>query len=261
MTVPDFVTISVESDGRQASLTLNRPHKLNALSAQKQQEIIEAAYWFNEQPDLKVVVVSGAGGTFSGGVDLSVLIDMPADEDEARELADLGRRMADAVEDIDAVTVASIRGHCVGGGVVLAAACDIRLAAADTYFAIPETAIGIPLAWGGIQRLVRELGPALTRELVMTCRPFSAEEARAAGFLNRVVSSDDLDDSVEEMVNELLRRSQHTLHVTKRAVREATRSLVDTEASKGDAAALVASRSDEESMQKALEYFARVRKE
>ena len=88
--------------------------------------------------------------------------------------------MAEAMENLSAVSVASIRGHCVGGGVVLAATCDLRIAASDARFSIPEIDLGIPLAWGGIPRLVREVGPALTKELVMTCRPFGADEARAA---------------------------------------------------------------------------------
>src|SRR5690606_19166115 len=105
----------------------------------------------------------------------------PADP---REAADAGRRAADALEAMRPVTVARIHGHCVGGAVVLAAACDLRVAAASTRFAIPEVDLGIPLAWGGIPRLVREIGPALTKELVMTCRPFGADEAKAAGLLN-----------------------------------------------------------------------------
>jgi enoyl-CoA hydratase/carnithine racemase len=256
---PAFETIVARIDGPRGWLTLNRPEKLNALSLQKQQEIIDASAWFNEQPDLKVVVASGAGGTFSGGVDLSVLMDMPADAGEARAAADLGRRMADAVEDIHAVTVAAIEGHCVGGGVVLASAIDLRIAADDTYFSIPETAIGIPLLWGGITRLVREIGPVLTRELVLTCRPFSAAEALEAGFLNRVVAAEALDDAVEETVAVLLERSRYTLHATKMVVREATRSMADTELGKGDAARGLGALGDEESQAVAAKYFERFR--
>ena len=68
-----------------------------------------------------------------------------------------------------ALTIARIQGWCVGGGLVLAAACDLRLAADTARFSIPEVDLGIPLAWGGIPRLVREIGPALTKELVLTC--------------------------------------------------------------------------------------------
>jgi enoyl-CoA hydratase/carnithine racemase len=184
-------------------------------------------------------------------------MDLAADTKDARDHADLGRRMADAVEEIDAVTVAAIRGHCVGGGVVLASATDLRIAAADTYFSIPETAIGIPLLWGGIPRLVREIGPALTRDLVLTCRPFSADEALEAGFVNKVVEPAELDAAVEETVATLMERSRYTLRVTKQVVREATRSLADTELGKGDAERGLAAFQDEESLAVAAEYLAR----
>ena len=104
-----------------------------------------------------------------------------------REVGDLGRIMAEAVTDMRALTVVGVHGRCVGGGVVLAAACDLRVAADDAVFSIPEVELGIPLAWAGIPRLVREIGPALTKELVLTCRPFSPAEAAAFGFVNRVV--------------------------------------------------------------------------
>ena len=83
-----------------------------------------------------------------------------------------------------------MHGWCVGGGLVLAAVCDLRVAGRSARFSIPEVELGIPLAWGGIPRLVREIGPALTKELVMTCREFGPDEAKAAGFLNRVVDDD-----------------------------------------------------------------------
>ena len=101
---------------------------------------------------------------------------------ERREIGQLGLRMADAIESMRAVTIAQVHGYAVGGGVVLVAACDLRVAADDAVFSIPEIELGIPLAWGGIPRLVREIGPALTKELVMTCRRFTPAEAKAAGL-------------------------------------------------------------------------------
>ena len=117
-----------------------------------------------------------------------------------RDDADSGWRMARAMDELRAVTVAKVQGWCVGGGLVLAGVCDLRVAARSARFSIPEVELGIPLAWGGIPRLVREIGPALTKELVMTCREFGPDEAKAAGFLNRVVDDDALDATVDELV-------------------------------------------------------------
>ena len=124
----------------------------------------------------------GNGRAFTAGADLAAFTDGGGVD---RAGTDAGRVMAEAITAMQAVTVAAIHGHCVGGGVVLAATCDLRVAAEDVRFVIPEVDLGIPLAWGGIPRLVREVGPAATRDLVMTCRPFGAAEAQALGFVNR----------------------------------------------------------------------------
>ena len=121
-----------------------------------------------------------------------------------------------------AITVAHVQGHCVGGGVVLAAACDLRVAGDSAGSRFPRVALGVPLTWGGIPRLVHELGPAMTKELVLTCRPFDAAEAKAVGFVNRVVPDDELDAEVDSLVAVLESRSAFTLEATKRHV--ATRS-------------------------------------
>jgi enoyl-CoA hydratase/carnithine racemase len=167
--------------------------------------------------------------------------------------------MAEAIEAIRAVTVARLHGHCVGGGVVLASACDLRVAADDTRFSIPELALGIPLAWGGIPRLVREIGPALTKELVMTCRPFGAEEAARFGFLNRVVPPERLDDEVEALVGDLLTMSSLTLEATKAHVNAVTESMVGTARAWNDADSLVASLRDTESRAVGASYMQRLR--
>ena len=143
--------------------------------------------------------------------------------------------MARAMDELRAVTIARIQGWCVGGGLVLAAVCDLRVAAAGARFSIPEVELGIPLAWGGIPRLVREIGPALTKELVMTCREFGPEEAKAAGFLNRVVADDQLDDAVDELAATLARMPKLALLATKAHTNAVTEAMVATGRSWSDA--------------------------
>ena len=143
--------------------------------------------------------------------------------------------MAEAVERMSALTIAAIKGPCVGGGVVLPSACDLRIAADDTVFSIPEVDLGIPLAWGGIPRLVREIGPAMTRELVLTCRPFDAEEARSIGFVNRVVPRADLEAAVEELATQLAAKAPNVVRTTKRQVDEALDAMSSTAGAWADA--------------------------
>ena len=126
------------------------------------------------------------------------------------------------------VTIASLHGYCIGGGVVLASACDLRIASENTTFSIPEVDLGIPLAWGGIPRLVREIGPAMTKELVMTCRPFDAEEAKSLGFINRVVKDADLESQTMNMAEAIRKRPQLVIETTKNQIRAATDDLAST---------------------------------
>jgi len=143
----------------------------------------------------------------------------------------------------------------VGGGVVLAAACDLRVAAEDARFVIPEVDLGIPLAWGGIPRLVREIGPAATRDLVMTCRPFGAAEAQALGFVNRVVPAPELEEAATELARLLASKSAYTLRATLRAVDAAAEALVPTGGAWNDADSLAAARRDPESRETARRYL------
>lgn len=147
--VPEFSTLKIEVEGPVGQMILNRPEKLNALSGVLLGEVILASGWFTERGDVKVVVVRGAGRAFSAGADLTAFTGAGPDPtaEERLEAADLGRRMADALTGMRPVTIAAVHGHCVGGGLVLAASCDLRLAAADTRFSIPEIDLGIPLAW------------------------------------------------------------------------------------------------------------------
>lgn len=247
MTAPTFDSLLVSVDGPIGRLTLNRPDKLNPLSWRTLAEIADAAHWFDRQRGVKVVIVSGAGRAFSAGADLSTFSGPPDPDTSTREMADHGRRMAEAVESMRQLAIASIRGWCVGGGLVLAAACDLRIATASATFSIPEVDLGIPLAWGGIPRLVREIGPALTKELVLTCRPFDAAEAKAAGFLNTVVDSDDdLDGTTEELASSLAIKASHALFSTKAHVNAVTDQMVGTMRSWGDADGLVTAFSDPE---------------
>lgn len=242
-----FFDIEVKVDGPRGDITLNRPAKLNPLSTTTLNELVSAARYFDTLSDVKVVVVAGNGRALSAGADLASFAATDTTATAARDAANAGRRMAEAIEAMNAVTVAGIHGHCVGGGVVLASACDLRIAAADTRFSIPEVDLGIPLAWGGIPRLVREIGPARTKELVMTCRPFSAEEALAAGFLNRIVSASGLTAAVDKLVGQLIGKSALTLTATKRHTNAVTEQMVGTMRAWNDADTLVTALRDPES--------------
>lgn len=248
MTLPELTTIRLDrhDDPRIADLVLDRPSCLNALSGELLREIVTACRWLGDQADIKVVVVRGEGRAFSAGFDLG---DFTALDDTAtpRDVADLGRLAAEALTDVRPLTIAAVHGHCVGGGLVLAAACDLRIAADDTRFSIPEVDLGIPLAWGGIPRLARELGPAITKELVLTCRPFDADEARALRFLNRVVPAADLSPTAAALATDLASKPGFALRATKSQVNAVMDEIAGTGRNANDADTLAVALRDPES--------------
>ena len=251
---PRFDTVQVEVDGRIGRLTLDQPTKLNPLGTVPLREIAEAAQWF-DTTTASIVIVTGTGRAFSSGFDLREFAG-GSTNGSSRDQADLGRRMAEAMERMSPLTIAAVKGPCVGGGVVLAAACDLRVAADDTVFTIPEVDLGIPLAWGGIPRLVREIGPAMTRELVLTCRPFDAHEAKTIGFVNRVVPRSELESEVDALAEQLAAKAPSVVRATKRQVHEALEDTTPTVGAWADADLLGAAMRDPEARAAASAYLA-----
>jgi enoyl-CoA hydratase/carnithine racemase len=260
--VPDFANLTVSvttppdlpNNSDVAHITLNRPERLNALSHDLLREIIAVSRWLDDQHHIKVAVLRGAGRAFSAGFDLNDF-QHPDPHTNPRDAADLGRLATEALANVRQLTIASVHGHCVGGGVVLTAACDLRIAATDARFVIPEVDLGIPLAWGGIPRLVRELGPAITKELVLLCRPFDAHEARSLRFVNHVVSPDELIAATNALAYELAGKPSFALRSTKQQVNAALDEMVGTARNANDADSLVYAMSDPESREASRRYL------
>ena len=262
---PRFETLTVTMNGPRGEIRLNRPQKLNALSPTTLQELAAAARYCDSRPEVKVVVVAGAGRSFCAGADVDTMGSPAESADEtgassgSHPTSEAGPRMAAAVEGMQAVTVARLQGHCVGGGVVLACVCDLRVAAEDAVFSIPELSLGIPLTWGGIPRLVRDIGPAMTKELVMTGRRFGAAEAAAMGLVNRVVPEARLDQEIEGLVGSLLDKSRFTLDATKRHVNAVAEQMVGISRAWNDSHSIEVALQDPESRAVRTSYLERFR--
>jgi enoyl-CoA hydratase/carnithine racemase len=200
--------------GGVARLTFDRPRVLNALSPALLSELIELCADLAPRDQVKVLVVEGAGTCFSAGADLPAFVPLLQGPD-ARATADLGRRAADAIAGLPQITVAAIHGHCVGGALVLAGACDIRIAADDARFVIPELDAGIPLAWGGMERLVRLAGETVGADWVLSGRPFGPDEALRAGFISRIVPAGGLQTDIDALAASISRKPRSVLRKTK----------------------------------------------
>lgn len=211
--------VVVESSDEVCRITLNRPEKLNALNEDVRRTLTETFTVLADDTTTRLVVLSGAGRCFSAGADLSGGFGSAGSGtpswSERRHRMGGWQRLLDLMERVPQVTVARVHSHCVGGGALLAAACDFRVLSTDARVNIPELAIGIPLTWAGIPRLVREIGLPMARDLVMTGRTIDGATARECGFAQRVVPPDDLDKATDALVAELLAMPAGPLAMTR----------------------------------------------
>ena len=224
-----------------ARLQLNRPAVLNALSPALLSELIDLCVELESNDSIRVVVLEGAGEHFSAGADLPSFTE--GLRSDPHHTADLGRRASEAISALPQITIAAIRGYCIGGGIVLSGACDMRVAADNTRFSIPELAAGIPLSWGGMADLVRLLGPAMANDLVLTGKPFGADDALDAGFISRVIAADKFDAQVHELTEQIASRPALVLRQTKRKLKDIRNGTFDA---RDDAVDMLEAAADEE---------------
>jgi enoyl-CoA hydratase/carnithine racemase len=231
--------VSVERDPQLDGLltiTLNRPEKLNALTVELHDQMQAALAELETDHSVRVVVLTGAGRAFSAGADLaSRRAGPPVNDIDRLARVHTGGRTCQMLDRLPQVTIGVANGLAVGGAVLLLSCCDLRLAASSAWFSIPEVELDIPLTWQGLPRLMRELGPARTRELVMTCERFSAEQAEAWGFVNHVHPDTDLPDATRALAERLLSMDPLSLASTKRACAALQNLLVPAEATWSDA--------------------------
>lgn len=202
-------------------LALNNPARRNALSLAMWEAIPLALERFAAEARVRVIVLRGEGEkAFAAGADISEFEQRRASADGiARYDAALAEASA-RLESMEKPTIAMIRGYCVGGGVGLAACCDLRLAAEDARFAIPAARLGLGYGVEGVRRLLGLVGPAMVREIFYTARQFSAAEMLAMGFLSRVVAVADLEAETRALTATIAENAPLTLKALKRTVAE-----------------------------------------
>jgi enoyl-CoA hydratase/carnithine racemase len=250
--------LTVSSADGVARVVFDRPRVLNALTPALLSELIDACAEMTGDEGIKVVRFEGAGDTFSAGADLPEFLALLSGSN-AHSIADLGRRATNAIAELPQITIAGIRGHCIGGGLVLAGACDIRIAAEDARFMIPELDAGIPLGWGGMEWVVRLVGETLAADLVLSGRAFGADEALQGGLLSRVVPPQRLDRELRSLEQSIAAKATNVLRVTKRQLLGIRDGTYDA---RHDADALLEALEDPESMRQGMQYITkRIRSE
>ncbi|MBL0141983.1 MAG: crotonase/enoyl-CoA hydratase family protein [Betaproteobacteria bacterium] len=213
----EFSTLAIGRHEAVATVTLNRPDKANAMEEAMWHELREAMRWADATPGVRVVIVKGAGKHFTAGIDLAMLAGIGAhirDEDEARGREKLRRLILDLQDTITSIercrkpVIAAVHGACIGGGIDLITACDMRYCSADARFSVKEIDVGMAADVGTLQRLPRLVGEGMARELVYTGRTFEADEAREIGLVNRVFANPEaLDAGVMEIAGSIAAKS------------------------------------------------------
>jgi enoyl-CoA hydratase/carnithine racemase len=221
-----YETILVEKSDEVATVTLNRPTRLNAINLTMFEELEQLFRELRADLRTRFVIFTGAGRVFSAGADLTDLSGIPEPADaslgDVMRVAQLaGQDFARSLESLEQVTIAAINGHALGAGLVIAMASDLRIAARSAALGIPEANVGIFFTWGCTPRLTRLVGPAKAKEMIMTCEPVSADEALRIGLVNRVVPDDELMASARALAETIGHRAPLAIRMTKKIVNAA----------------------------------------
>lgn len=211
-----YETIIVERKGGIGYLTLNRPKVFNAISEQMIREMRKAIEELNQDLAVGVVIITGAGKAFQSGADIQELSRM-----SPLEILSWNQGVVenlDALEKMRQPVIAAINGYALGGGLELALACTMRVAAQSATFGFPEVKIGILPGAGGTQRLPRLIAKGLAAEIILTGEPIDAQEAFRIGLVNRVVPDDQLMASAEAIVRKILANAPIGVALAKDAI-------------------------------------------
>ncbi|AKH70181.1 enoyl-CoA hydratase/carnithine racemase [Spongiibacter sp. IMCC21906] len=227
---PSYEALALRLEGHVAWLALNRPDKANAMNPIMWDELQQAFEWLDAEPHVRVVVLCGEGKHFCAGIDLAMFADLLPDTDgQIMDQARLAERFRQTVlrlqNNISAIercrkpVIAAIHGSCLGGGVDLVSACDMRYCSDGAVFSIKEIDIGIVADVGTLQRLPGLIPQGVARELAFTGRAVKPAEAARLGLVNANYESyQSLIENVSELAQEIARKSPLAIRGTKQAL-------------------------------------------
>jgi len=217
-------------DGPIATLTFNRPEKRNPLNVEVLLEMEDLLHSVRDDPDMRVLMVTGSGNSFCAGADLSALKGITNPQERQRALqaqgtrrTSLTARVALVLRELEQITIAAINGYAVGGGWMMSLACDFRIAVAHAEFWFPEVDLGVPLVPEGCRLLLELVGPARTKEIILICRHYKAAELRQMGLIHQVVPTAQLCDAALSLAQSLVNKKQDAATWSKATINALTR--------------------------------------
>jgi enoyl-CoA hydratase/carnithine racemase len=214
--VADLLT--VEKDGAVAVLTINRPEKRNAMSAAMWAALPGLLAELAADRGVRVLVVTGAGESFCAGADIGDLLSGPDPADPMAEVRRDNLAAQTALRSFPHPTIAAVRGHCIGGGVELAAACDLRFCDGTATFGVTPAKVGVVYAPASTKALMDLVGPATTKYLLFSGELLDAATALRVGLVDRLLTAEELDAEVRRFADLLASRSALTQRATKEVV-------------------------------------------
>ncbi|MFT7899842.1 enoyl-CoA hydratase-related protein [Tenacibaculum ascidiaceicola] len=216
----NFENILVEQTNALATITINRPKKLNALNKATIEELHNAFKALEEDASIKVIIITGSGEkAFVAGADISEFAHFSVEE--GGMLAKKGQEILfDFVENLSTPVIAAVNGFALGGGLELAMACHFRVASDNAKMGLPEVSLGVIPGYGGTQRLPQLIGKGKAMELVMTAGMITADEAKEYGLVNHVTSQEELLPLAEKIASKIMRNSSVAISAAIKAVND-----------------------------------------
>ena len=219
-------TVLFHIDGHIATITINKPQVLNALSTEVLTDLNQVLDEVEKVENIYAVILTGAGEkSFVAGADISEMKDK--NKTQAAEYGAFGNKVFLRIENFPCPVIAAVNGFALGGGCELAMACDIRIASETARFAQPETGLGITPGFGGTQRLARLVGAGRAKELIYTCRTIKAEEALALGLVNKVTKPEALMQETLAMAQTICQKAPFAIKQAKAAVNQGLQVSID----------------------------------
>lgn len=217
--IPDmeYSTIIIRTDGPFAHVTMNRPDTKNALNRQMVADLLAAFERFQTGRGLRAIVLSGAGGNFCAGGDLSEMRDAYMNNDTSQEFA--FEKLLVAANDAPQVVIARVEGAAMGGGLGLVCISDIAIASTTARMGLPEVRLGVAAAFIS-PYVIRRVGLTRARELMLTGRRFDGQQAREYGFVHDAVEPEQLDARVQAILDDIRQCSPNALAATKTLIRQ-----------------------------------------
>ena len=208
-------------DGAVGHLVFNNPAKLNAVSLDMWDGFVGILRDYEQDPEIRCVVVSGAGGkAFVSGADISKFESDRANAEAQVKYDSISKQGYEALYDFPKPTIAKITGYCIGGGMNLAACCDMRFCNEGARFGVPAARLGLGYGFGRIERLSRIVGLPRAMEFLFTARQYSAKEAYDMGLVNAVAADAELDALVARTTAAIAENAPLTIALAKAAARE-----------------------------------------